>query len=104
MILGFGEIMMRIAPEGRLRLRQALPGPVNITWGGGEANVCVSLAILGQKSRYVTALPATPITESLVGTLRGLGVDTSHILLWQRAVRHLLSGDRRKPAQLGRRV
>ena len=79
MILGFGEIMMRVAPAGQHRLRQALPGMVQVTWGGGEANVCVSLAILGQPSRYVTALPATPITASLVATLRGLGVDTGHI-------------------------
>ena len=80
MILGFGEIMMRIAPEGRLRFRQALPGRMEVTWGGGEANVCVSLALLGDPVRYLTALPRTPITESLVDSLRGFGVDTSPIL------------------------
>ena len=83
MFLGFGEIMARIAPPGQLRWRQTLPGSVNITWGGGEANVCASLAILGHKARFLTALPKTPITESLVGTLRGLGVDTSSIL-WRK--------------------
>jgi 2-dehydro-3-deoxygluconokinase len=80
MFLGFGEIMARIAPPGSLRWRQALPGAVQVTWGGGEANACASLALLGQQARYLTALPKTPIAEALVTTLRGLGVDTSHIL------------------------
>jgi 2-dehydro-3-deoxygluconokinase len=80
MFLAFGEIMARIAPPGPLRWRQALPGAVNVTWGGGEANVCASLALLGQEARYLTALPRTPVAEALVATLRGLGVDTSQIL------------------------
>jgi 2-dehydro-3-deoxygluconokinase len=83
MFLGFGEIMARIAPPGSLRWQQALPGAVQVTWGGGEANVCASLALLGQQSRYLTALPKTPIVEALVTTLRGLGVDTSHTL-WRK--------------------
>lgn len=80
MFLGFGEIMARIAPPDHLRWRQTLPGSVEITWGGGEANVCASLAMYGNAARYVTALPRHPISESLVATLRGLGVDTSRIL------------------------
>src|SRR5262245_58184376 len=83
MFLAFGEIMARIAPPGPLRWRQALPGAVNVTWGGGEANVCASLALLGQKARYLTALPRTPIAEALVATLRGIGVDVSPIL-WRK--------------------
>jgi 2-dehydro-3-deoxygluconokinase len=83
MFLGFGEIMARIAPPGQLRWRQTVPGPVNVTWGGGEANVCVSLALLGHAARFVTALPKTPITEALAGTLRGCGVDTGRIL-WRK--------------------
>lgn len=86
MILGFGEIMARICPSERLRWRQAVPGKVEVTWGGGEANVCASLALFGQPSRFVTALPRQPISESLVATLRGLGVDTSHIL-WRKTGR-----------------
>lgn len=83
MFLAFGEIMARIAPPGQLRWRQALPGEVQITWGGGEANVCASLALLGQQARYLTALPRTPISESIASTLAGLGVDTSSIL-WRK--------------------
>jgi 2-dehydro-3-deoxygluconokinase len=80
MILGFGEIMMRLATEGRWRFRQALPGKLEATWGGGEANVCASLAMLGRASRFVTALPRHAITEQLAASLRGLGVDTSRML------------------------
>ena len=83
MILAFGEIMARIAPPASLRWRQALPGSVNVTWGGGEANVCASLAMFGQSARYLTALPRTPIAASIDSTLRGLGVDTGHIL-WRK--------------------
>jgi len=83
MILAFGEIMARLAPPGPLRWRQALPGSVNVTWGGGEANVCASLAMLGHKARYLTALPKTPIAGAVAGTLRGLGVDCDH-LLWRK--------------------
>jgi 2-dehydro-3-deoxygluconokinase len=83
MFLAFGEIMARIAPPGPLRWRQALPGAVNVTWGGGEANVCASLAMFGQRARYLTALPKTPIAEAVVGTLRGLGVDCEHVL-WRK--------------------
>jgi sugar/nucleoside kinase (ribokinase family) len=80
MFLGFGEIMARLCPADRLRWRQVLPGRVEVTWGGGEANVCASLALFGMKARYVTALPRHPIAESLVSTLRGLGVDVDRIL------------------------
>jgi 2-dehydro-3-deoxygluconokinase len=83
MFLAFGEIMARIAPPAALRWRQSLPGSVNVTWGGGEANVCASLALLGHRARYLTALPRTPIAESMASTLQGLGVDCEHIL-WRK--------------------
>ena len=63
MFLGFGEVMMRICPGGRLRWSQALPGNVDVSWGGGEANVCTSLAIYGRDVRYLTALPDQAISR-----------------------------------------
>jgi 2-dehydro-3-deoxygluconokinase len=81
MFLGFGEIMLRIVPDGFERLRQALPGKVNATFGGGEANVCVSLANYGLSARYLTALPDNSITQALLGELRNFGVDTSRVLM-----------------------
>ena len=80
MFLGFGEVMARIAPPGHRRWRQTVPGSVEVTWGGGEANVCASLAMFGQPVRYLTSLPRHAISESLTATLQGLGIDTSHIL------------------------
>lgn len=80
MILTFGEIMLRVGPSGHLRLRQAIPGTVNITPGGGEANVAASLALLGLPARYVTALPANVIGDAVVGALREVGIDTGAIV------------------------
>jgi len=80
MIVAFGEVMARIAPPEHRRWRQALPGLVEVTWGGGEANVCAALALWGAAVRYVTALPRNSLAESLVATLRGLGVETDSIL------------------------
>ncbi len=81
MILTFGEVMLRLAPEGLLRFRQALPGKLEATFGGGEANVAASLALLGNDAGYMTALPDNAITQSLLGDLRRAGVDTSRVLM-----------------------
>lgn len=80
MFLAFGEIMMRIGPGGFLRFRQVLPGKLEATFGGAEANVCASLAILGRPTRYLTALPKHTVADGLVDCLRGLGIDTGCIL------------------------
>jgi 2-dehydro-3-deoxygluconokinase len=50
------------------------------TFGGGEANVCGSLSLLGRPTRLLTALPKTPVAEALTGWLHNLGVDTRFIL------------------------
>lgn len=83
----FGEVMMRMAPPGNLRVAQALPGALDVTFAGAEANVAASLAMLGAKSRYITAVPENPLADTCLCTLRGLGVDTSVVL--------------RKPGRLG---
>lgn len=80
MFLAFGEVMMRVTPPGLMRFRQALPGALDCSFGGGEANVCASLAIFGRKTRYLTALPKHAIADTVIGTLRGLGIDTHCIL------------------------
>jgi 2-dehydro-3-deoxygluconokinase len=80
MFLAFGEIMLRVTPPGLLRFRQALPGPLDCSFGGGEANVCCALALLGRKTRYLTALPQHAIAQSLIDSLRGLGIHTDCIL------------------------
>jgi 2-dehydro-3-deoxygluconokinase len=79
-IVTFGEIMGRLCPPGYKRLRQNLPGPLELTFAGAEANVAASLALLGARAAFVTALPDHALGDACVQTLRGLGVDTSHIL------------------------
>ena len=74
----FGEIMLRLAPEGYYRFVQA--ESYGATYGGGEANVSVSLANYGLESSFVTKLPAHEIGQAGVNSLRKFGVDTSHIV------------------------
>ncbi len=78
-IVGFGEVMLRLCPREFLRLKQVLPGALEATFGGGEANVCASLAIFGEKSRYATALPENPIAESFAAQMKSLGVAVDKI-------------------------
>jgi 2-dehydro-3-deoxygluconokinase len=79
-IVTFGEIMGRINPPGHLRLAQAMPGFLELTFAGAEANVAASVAMLGGNARFVSALPRNVLGDACVRTLRGLGVDTSQIL------------------------
>jgi 2-dehydro-3-deoxygluconokinase len=77
-IVTFGELMLRLKPPGFLRLPQTTT--LEATFGGGEANVAVSLALFGHKTRYVSAFPANPIGDWAIGELRRHGVDTSYVL------------------------
>lgn len=74
----FGEIMLRLAPEGYLRFVQA--DKFGAVYGGGEANVAISLAQFGADSKYITKLPTHEIGQAAVNTLRRYGVDTSDIV------------------------
>lgn len=76
-VITFGEIMLRLAPEGYYRFVQA--DKYGATYGGGEANVAVSLANFGLDAAFVTKLPAHEIGQAGVNTLRRFGVDTSFI-------------------------
>ena len=74
-IITFGEIMMRLNPEGYLRFVQA--GKFEASYAGGEANVAVSLANYGMSAAFVSKVPAHEIGQSAVNELRRFGVDTS---------------------------
>jgi len=76
-VVTFGEIMMRLATPGRLRFGQAKE--LELTYGGGEANVAVSLANFGLDAAFVSRLPKNPFGDGAIQVLRGLGVDTSQI-------------------------
>jgi len=77
-IVTFGEVMLRLATPGHLRLNQT--GVLEMTFGGGEANVAVSLALFGEDAAFVTRLPKNDVAEACIQKLRGLGVDTKQIL------------------------
>jgi len=77
-VVTFGEIMLRLSPPGFERLLQS---PVlSATFGGGEANVAVSLAQFGLESHYVTCVPGRAIGDAAVRELRAEGVHTGHIV------------------------
>lgn len=76
-VVTFGEIMLRLAPEGYYRFVQA--ETYGATFGGGEANVAVSLANYGFDAAFVTKLPKHEIGQAAVNSLRRYGVDTSYI-------------------------
>src|SRR5512146_2928321 len=73
----FGEIMMRLSPPGYLRFGQARS--FDVIYGGGEANVAVSLANYGAPVDYVTRLPNNDIGEACIQFIKQYGVDTSKI-------------------------
>lgn len=77
-IVTFGEIMLRLATPGYLRLSQA--GELSATFGGGEANVAVSLANYGMDVEFVTRLPENDIAQACVKDLRKHGVKTDNII------------------------
>ncbi len=77
-VVTFGEIMLRLKSPGFERLFQS---PVlEATFGGGEANVAVSLAAFGMDAAFVTVLPKNEIADACVGELRRFGVDTSLVV------------------------
>ena len=76
-IVTFGELMLRLAPEGYLRFVQS--EKYEATFGGAEANVAVSLANYGLHACFVSKLPTHEIGQAAVNSLRKFGVDTSLI-------------------------
>ena len=77
-IVTFGELMIRLQPYNYERFVQA--DHLEFTFGGGEANVAVSLANYGLDASFVTKLPAHAIGQAAVNSLRRYGVDTSKIV------------------------
>ena len=76
-VITFGELMLRLAPEGYYRFVQA--DKFGATYGGGEANVAVSLANYGIDVAFVSKIVNNPIGDAAVNSLRKYGVDTSLI-------------------------
>ena len=77
-IITFGELMLRLQPYNYERFVQC--DHVEFTFGGGEANVAVSLANYGMDAAFVTKLPNHAIGQAAVNSLRRYGVDTTKIV------------------------
>ncbi len=76
-VVTMGEIMLRLSPPGYQRFSQA--ASFNACYGGAEANVAASLAQLGHTVSFLTKVPANPIGDAALYSLRSLGVDCSHV-------------------------
>ncbi|RMG36404.1 MAG: sugar kinase [Planctomycetota bacterium] len=79
-VVTFGEVMLRLSPPGFRRIRQSIPGTLEATFGGGELNVAVSIAVQGGQAAFLTAVPDNVITDCLLQELRKLGVDDRLVL------------------------
>ncbi len=77
-IITLGEIMLRLAPPGNQRFTQA--HAFEAIYGGGEANVAVSLANYGESVEFVSRLPKNELGDACQASLRGLGVGTDFIV------------------------
>ena len=77
-IVTMGEIMLRLSPSGNGRFVQA--DSFGAVYGGGEANVAVSMANFGHEACFVTKLPENEIGQAAINSLRRFGVDTQYIV------------------------
>src|SRR5512133_891551 len=77
-VITFGEIMLRLAPPGHQRFLQS--PAFEATFGGGEANVAVSLSHFGSSAAFVTKLPKNAIGDAAMGELKRHGVQTDFIV------------------------
>ncbi len=77
-VITFGELMLRLSPEGYGRIVQA--DRFNVTYGGGEANVAVSLANFGVDASFVSKIPEGEIGQAAINSLRRFGVDVKNVV------------------------
>ena len=99
-VVTLGEIMLRLKSPGLERFMQS--PMLEATFGGGEANVAVSLANFGMEAKYVTALPKHDITYALTCQLRGFGVDISDIVYSEGRLGtyYLETGSNQRPSKV----
>ena len=80
-VVTFGEILIRFDSPDHFRFSQVFPGTVRTSFAGSEANVAAAVSFLGGKSRFITALPESPITKACLRSLEANRIDTQYILL-----------------------
>lgn len=99
-VITFGEIMLRLKSPGHERLFQS--PALEAHFGGGEANVATSLALLGAEAVFVSALSRDTIGQAALRTLRGYGVDVSRVRLTgdRTGIYFLETGADQRPSQV----
>lgn len=99
-VVTLGEIMLRLSTPGFERFVQA--DSFDACYGGGEANVCVSLANYGLDARFITKVPKHEIGQSAVNALRKYGVDTTYIARGgeRLGIYYLESGASQRPSKV----
>ncbi len=80
-IVTFGEIMGRFETPNHKKMVQSLPGSLELTFGGAEANVAASLAYMGEETRFISALPENPLGAACRRFLQSFGIDLSYLQL-----------------------
>lgn len=76
-VVGFGDYVLSLSPEGYLRFTQA--NKFNVFFTGAEGNVLNSLSVMGVPTEFVTKIPDNDIGKSAINTLRRYGVGTSYL-------------------------
>lgn len=99
-VVTLGEVMLRLRAPGFERLFQS--PTLEATFGGAEANVAVSLAQFGVDARFVSAIPANPVGDACVASLRGFGIDVSMIRRQggRLGVYYLENGSNQRPTRV----
>ena len=77
-VVTFGEVMMRLATQRRERFTQSRE--FEVTYGGGECNVAVSLSLFGIDTTFISAIPKNDIGQACINYIRQYGVNTNSIL------------------------
>ena len=98
--LTFGELMLRLKSPGRERFLQS--PALEATFGGGEANVAVSLANYGLKAEFLTVLPANDIGDAAVAELRKFDVGTEKVIRTEgrMGIYYLETGANQRPSKV----
>jgi 2-dehydro-3-deoxygluconokinase len=99
-IITFGEIMLRLTPSNGLRFSQATS--YESSYGGGEANVAVSLAHFGHETYFVSKVPNNAVGEGAIRSLRAEGVNTTYIAIGgeRLGIYFLEKGASQRPSQV----
>jgi len=98
--LTFGELMLRLKSPGRERFLQS--PSLEATFGGGEANVAVSLANYGLEAEFLSVIPDNAIGEAAIGELRRFNVDTSKVIRTEgrMGIYYLETGANQRPSKV----